>query len=133
MAKKKYYETDEFKALHSQWNDKLEAAGFEGELESLEEECIVKPQVFKADKVQSHGGLEYYEFCQQVLREFHWDLNEESKIDDVRYSIFFLHSEGKSNREIAQYLVDNSLRPYDQRHCGRIIAKIKNDFLRMVR
>lgn len=161
MGKKKYYETESFKKLHSEWNERLKADEFDStglrnfEIETLDNETLVKPQIFKSEKVQSSGGLDYYEFCQQILREYNFfdeSVDEhlrilelerkcESEIEDwlrenclpqfPTWKIFKLHSEGHTDREISEYLKANGLRPYTHRRCGQIINEIKTNFLRM--
>ncbi len=142
MSKKKYYETESFKKLHSEWNEKLKGDQFDSEglrnfdIESLENETVLKPQIFKAEKVQSSGGLDYYEFCQQILREY--DFGHDSALTerqlfnaDIRKLIFERHTEGDSQRQIVTVLMERGLKTFSQPRVLQIINEIKTNFLRM--
>ncbi len=120
MAKKKYYETDDFKELQKSWYGKLKDSGF-NDVENFENENMIQPEIFKVDKVQSFGGSEYYDFCQAVLREY----NFERHVDQL---IFELHTEGKSVREIEIYLQNHSDKKLKYRAINDVINKIKKDF-----
>lgn len=120
MSTKKYYEKDSFKTLQNEWENKLLAAEFE-DITTHEEEYVVQPQVFKTNKVQSITGLDYYEYCQLILREYNFER-------DVDLVIFEQHTEGKSVREIEEYLKKNDFKPIKYRQVHNIIERIKETF-----
>src|ERR1044072_6637954 len=71
VAKKKYNETEEFKALQKQWDERLKNSGFQDiELkENLERESetIVRPQQFSGD-----NSVDYYQLCEDTLANFNF-------------------------------------------------------------
>lgn len=126
MATKKYYETDSFKALSKEWEDKLNGTSsgpnkvFD-DIEPVSDEYVVQPQIFKNNKVQSPTGLDYYEYCQMILREYNFER-------DVDQAIFEQHAEGKSVREIEDYLKRNDFKPLKKTTIQEIIDRIKSKF-----
>lgn len=120
MATKKYYETDSFKALSKEWESKLSAANFD-DIEPVSDEYVVQSQIFKANKVQSPTGLDYYEYCQMILREYNFER-------DVDQAIFEQHAEGKSVREIEDYLKRNDFKPLKKTTIQEIIDRIKSKY-----
>jgi hypothetical protein len=127
MARKKYFQTKEFHAQAREWEEKLAASQASAEVPDFsvqEEEYVVRPQVFQKEKVQSVGGLDYYQFCQQVLNEYSFKR-------DIDRLVFELHTEGKSNRDIEIYLITHSYKQLKHFRIGLIINEIKTNFLRM--
>jgi hypothetical protein len=135
MSKKKYYETAEFKKLQGEWEKKLQSSGFD-DIEPTHDEYYIRPQEFVVDKKKTSGGLDYYQLCQQILREYDFghasaESDRESFIADTRRLIFELHTEGRSRREISDSLKDNGVRAYSDKRCEQIIQEIKENYLRM--
>jgi len=132
MSAKKFYETAEFKKLQKEWAKKLADSGFE-DIEKNEDEHIVRPQEFtlpanvKPDSmeytefVELAGGLDHYEFCQAVLREFNFTR-------EIDRCIFELYAEGKTEREIQEMLPSLGHRAISNVAIHKIIHKIREQF-----
>ncbi len=123
MVKKKFFETDEFKKLNEEWSKKLEASGFD-DIEKTEDGYTLRPQEFITNKVKYVGGQDYYDFCQQVLRDYPFKR-------DIDKFIFEAHTEGKSEREIEVLLSKHSYKSLTSVRIHQIIRKIKEDFSRV--
>lgn len=128
MAKKKlYYETEEFKQLQKKWYGKLDLDVVKDNpdhitIHSESSELVVEPQVFKTDKSQYYGGLDYAEFCEQLLREFKFR-------KDVHRIIFEKHAGGVSDRDIADLLMDKYEFEITQQAINSLINRVKSQYL----
>jgi len=123
-ADKKFYETPEFKKLQTKWYARIKKKGFV-DIEEGQDERIVEPEVFNTETNQYHHGIEYYELCLRILAE--------GKFRKEIYKLIFeLHTEGKSEREIAGELekLDAGLTP---QAVSEIIKRIKKNFLRGIK
>jgi len=152
----KFYETKKFKKLHADWNKKLKKSGFEGETEEIETETLVRPQEFNTQRRDAHFGTDYYQFCQQILREYRFFAEEvyasieqfkaegqtEEQVDAwlrdncvhdyTSFLVFQLHSEGTTERQIQQHLVDIDWpKKISQQRINKILHEIKENFMRM--
>ncbi len=130
MAKKKYWETEEFKREAAIWEDKLKESEAGEEFPAFtthEQEYIIKPKVVTPDKIQSPSGLDYYAFCHQVLREFDFG---DGFPGEVRRKVFELHTEGKTVREIEVILKENGPKALSYVRISQIINDVKDKFLR---
>lgn len=153
---KKYYETDKFRKLQTEWNRKLRKSGYQGETEQVKTESLVRPQEFNNQRRDAHFGFDYYQFCQQILREYRffseevYSIIEEFKLDGqeeqfidgwlrencvrdyTNYLVFQLHTEGLSERKIHFSLVEMDWPKKIRRpRINQIIREIKDNFLRM--
>ncbi len=122
MAKKLFYETAEFKALHAKWTQKLKDAEFD-DIENGEDSTVVRPQVIKTEKSQYDGGTSYYELCQSILRDYRFN-------STVERELFELHTSGKSIRDIEETLSTTSSRQRSKSTIDRIIRRVKEDYLK---
>lgn len=126
MSAKKFYETAEFKKLNKEWAKKLAESGF-NDLEKNEDEYVVRPEEittkFNDDSFGSYvefvenSGLDYYQFCHQILREFPF----KREIDKV---VFENYTEGKTVREISTKLAEQGLKALKKTAVDEIIKKI---------
>lgn len=126
MSAKKFYETAEFKKLNKEWAKKLAESGF-NDLEKNEDEYVVRPEEittkFNDDSFGSYvefvenAGLDYYQFCHQILREFPF----KRELDRV---VFELYTEGTTEREISKKLKQTRHRGLDQSNVNRLIRRI---------
>jgi hypothetical protein len=115
MAKKKYYETDEFKSLQKNWYAKI------GE-EVEKNESVIVPETIETFKTQYLGGLDYAAFCEQILREFKFK-------KDIHRIIFEKHAEGKSRREIQDFLFQTHAFEISDKNVDLVVNRIKKQFL----
>ena len=122
MAKKKFYETEEFAQLNAEWKQKLEESGFD-DIEKNETDTIIRPQEFYPASRYAFTK-DYYEYCQDVLRNYPFKR-------DIDQIIFELHAQGMSDRQIEAELKRRELRAYTYRRVNQIVNQIKNDFGRM--
>lgn len=121
MAKqKKYYETDEFRKMQEAWYARLAEEGFQ-DTEKNDTDTIIQPQVFTRVKNQVRGGLEYYAWCQRILRNYGFK-------NELHQLIFELHAEGVPNRDIVAELERRGLRKYHNTGIMKIIDRIVKDF-----
>ncbi len=122
MSKKKVYETNSFKAVQKEWYVKLEASGFE-DIEKGELDTVIRPQIIKTQTNQSVGGLNYYEFCQTILRAFRFK-------KQIHRVIFSLHSEGLSERDICLEVKRLHQVNFSQQGVNLLIRRVKEQFLK---
>ncbi len=107
MAKKKFYETAEFKKLQAEWAKKLEDSGFQ-DIEKTEDGYQLRKEMFSLEDRSKHlYEAQYLRLCNQILEEFEFKCSNDKLI-------FALHSRGHSEREIEAYLKENSNRLNDQ-------------------
>ena len=142
MSAKKFYETAEFKKLNKEWAKKLAESGF-NDLEKNEDEYVVRPEEittkFNDDSFGSYvefvenTGLDYYQFCHQILREFDFESFNTKKDNEAKSkftkgqtyrSIFELYTEGKTEREIANELQKIYGKKFDNSGVHHIIKHI---------
>lgn len=124
MSAKKFYETTEFKRLKKEWDRKLAASGFD-DIEKNDTENIVTNEIIKTgENMYMHyvdfvenAGLDYYQFCHQILREF----NFKRELDRV---VFELYTEGRTVREISSDLESKGLKPLKKSSIDELIKKI---------
>lgn len=124
MLKKKFYETEAFQNVKDEWYSKLEASGFE-DIETGSDEYVVERQKFKSQKVQSESGLDYYEYCNKILRDYPFP---DTYMGEVHKVIFELHTEGKSVRDIKEDLIAKGYKKLSHVSIHNIINKIKEEF-----
>ena len=102
---RKYYETDEFKALKAEWEQKLADSGFkdvEYQVNGEPADYMVGPNpmdFIRRGKLQIDQAVDYYE----AARAWRWHLRERGE-RRVRYRIWDMHAEGVSQREISETL-----------------------------
>lgn len=121
MAKKLFYETNEFKKLNAKWGQKLSESGFE-DIESGEDSAIVRPQIIKTQKSQYIGGNQYFALCQEILRTFQFKR-------DLHRKIFELHTAGRSLREIEADLKKLKLKVLSPSGILKIIKRVKDAYV----
>ncbi len=119
---KKFYETNDFKKAKAQWYGLLKETGF-ADIEEGEDETVIRPQVITGTEVkkQYQGGLDYYQLCQSIIRDYKFK-------KEVHRTIFELHAEGKSERDIVTWLHANTTLTYSQKGINKIIHRIKLEF-----
>jgi hypothetical protein len=120
-----YWKNPEFMKLKASWYGKLKEFGFVDIEVDYENEYIGASQEFnKNNKGERNGsGPEHHEYCHKILREFTFS-------KDIHRVIFELHADGRSHRDIEEWLTRSSYRVFDQKHISRIIARIKQDHSR---
>jgi hypothetical protein len=124
-VQKKFHETKEFKTLKNEWNEKLKKSGFvdiENADIELESSVTVQSEIISTAQTESHSGLEYYQFCQQILDEYKFQRS-------IDRQIFELHAEGRTLSEIKTWLDKNSLKKLSKMQISRIIIAVKKRFL----
>jgi hypothetical protein len=122
VAKKLFNQTAQFKALQKEWYSLLKETGFD-DIEAGDKNGIIQPQVFVQDKTQSSGGLSYFEFCHQILREYRFK-------KEIHRTIFSLHTEGMSERDIVRHLSENHGIKFSQQGINVLINRVKESFLK---
>lgn len=122
MAKRKFNETSEFKALEKQWYAKLDASGFDN-IEKGETDTVIRPQIIKTQKSQYDGGNSYYDLCQSILREFRFK-------KEVHRIIFSLHADGRSEREIIGWLSTSMGLTFSKTGIHTLIKRVKEQYLK---
>jgi hypothetical protein len=123
---KKFYETAEFQKLKKQWDQKLADSGFE-DIEAKEDEHMVRPQEFTTPHQSAelteyvdfveNSGLDYYQFCHQILREFEF----KRELDRI---VFELYTEGKTIRDISSHLEVSRYKPLKKSSIDDLIKRI---------
>ncbi len=115
---KRYFETEEFKRLDSEWKAKLKESGFE-DLED-ENENLTEAQISTQSSYAK--GAAYYEAIERIVQEYPF----KRETDRV---ILKLHSEGMSLRKIAERLqADPNLKPLKFKGVQWVIREILKDF-----
>jgi hypothetical protein len=118
LKTKKYYETNEFKKINREWEQKLKESGFSD---------IEKPDVRFSNKIRK----EEIELCEK--QENHFDMCREylnsGKIKSIRNrSIFELYCEGFSIREIEDRIINrNDFVPVKRKMIHEVIKEILED------
>ena len=120
MPKKAFYETEEFQKLKAEWDQKLEESKFV-DIEKNDTETMIQPEVFNQFKRRYNGSANYSDLCQAILRSYQFK-------KPWHKTIFELHAEGKSCREIENWFETNLDRKVDHSTVGRIVERIKRDF-----
>lgn len=108
---------EDFAKLQSEWYGKLAQEGFD-DLENPNDQDAP----IEREKIQDTRGDGYYEFCQAILRDFKFKR-------DLDRLIFELHTEGRSEREIAAYLKEKSYKIITHIRVHQIIKATKEKFL----
>jgi uncharacterized protein YggL (DUF469 family) len=121
MGKKKFYETDEFKALNAKWQGRAKKSGFDDI--DPGDTSVINSQIISTQKTQYDGGNSYYEFCQIILREFRFQ-------KEIHRTIFTLHAEGKSEREIQSWIKKNTMVNFSKTGIHDLIIRVKESFLK---
>jgi hypothetical protein len=93
------------------------------DIEKGEPETVIRPQIIKTEKSQYHGGMDYDDLCQTILREFQFR-------KEAHRIIFSLHSEGKSERDIQDELKRKHSFSISQKGINLVINRVKEQFLK---
>lgn len=120
-SKQKFYETSEFQTIKKEWDEKLRVSGF-NDIEKGKESTVIQPEVLSTIQSQALVGLDYHQFCQQVLTEYHF----KRPLDRM---IFEKHAEGLSLSVIEEHLEKHAFRKLSKMQISRIINDIKIKFL----
>lgn len=123
MKAKKPFNSKKFQQAKSEWYEKLRKDGF-NDLEATENSSFVRPVVVtsQTQKRKYHGGFDYYRWCNEVLERYQFK-------KDIHKKIFWLHTEGKSDRLIAKWIKTNTVLRLHYSTINRIINRIKAEFL----
>jgi hypothetical protein len=121
MPKNKFYQTDGFKSLKAAWDVKLDESGFR-DIEKGESEYIVSPQVFHTKEDEYHT-LDNQRLCEEILLNYDFRRPVDRKI-------FELHTQGKSIREIEEYLQYNSIRKLKKTQISDLLMRVKENYLK---
>ena len=120
---KKFFETDSFVKVQAEWAAKLKQSGFNDLEDAADPDAYIQPEIIS--KKSRYGfDEEHFELCQSILRDYPFR-------EDLQRAIFELHAEGKSIREIEQWLSENSTKRLGRNRIHEIIKRIKEDFGRV--
>ncbi len=121
MGKKRFLDTSLGRKLNSFWKLKLHDSGFDDV--DPEDGVMIQPQVFTAPEVKTEyvGGPDYHEFCHQILREYQFR-------KDIHRRIFELHTEGFSQLQIQDWIIQNTHFQFTQVAILKIIRRIRDDY-----
>jgi hypothetical protein len=124
MAKKAFYQTEEFKKLNAKWAKRARVGRIRGHREGRDRTASFALRSLRLHKSQYDGGNSYYELCQIILRDF--DFRK-----DIHRTIFAQHAEGRSEREIVAYLQENSsIKILAEGHQLYLINRVKEAYLK---
>jgi hypothetical protein len=118
---KKFYETDDFKTLQKEWYGKLDPKEFD--LEEGLPDNVIRPEVIRTEKSQYDGGTAYWNLCQEILRTYRFK-------KDVHKTIFELHTNGLSERQIATEIKKKTLTKMSQKGINLLINRVKESYLK---
>ncbi len=123
---KPFHKTKEFLKLKKEWDEKLEKAEFDDiDPKDNDDTTVIEPQKFTASnrkRQYDHGSPGYYEMCHAILRLFKFK-------KEIHKRIFELHTEGKSEREIADIVQKETKRKYDQKSVNYVIKTTRERFI----
>lgn len=120
--KKKFYETPEFESIHKEWELKLEASGFQ-DIEKSEDGYQLRKQIFDPDmEIKAQIEEETNKLSLEILANYKFDR-------DIDYVVFKLHTQGKTSREIADYLSRFSTKQLSFQQVAKILAKVKRNYI----
>lgn len=116
MKHKKFYETDEAKRTIREWNKKLKDSGFK----DIESSSYVENDSIRKEEITvNHASVVYFQKCSQYL-------HSTAIKDPTDRFIFEQHCDGVSNREIANKMVSQGLKPIHTANVDRRLLRILN-------
>lgn len=122
------FETDDFKKLQKEWDDKLEESGFrdiEYKINGVPADYLVGPNPMdfvRKGKQRIHAAQSYYE----AARKWTWHLRE-TRVQRDTIRVWDLHAQGKSVASIVKLL------SCPRKSVTKILRVQKREMLRRVR
>lgn len=120
---KSLFQSPKFKKLQSEWYKKLKVAGFEDA--ETQKGALKEWHSFRFNKNSSNLTIQemqetatYYTKAEHLLNSFEFK-------SELHKTIWKLHSEGKSYREISDLLPSLNLKPLQSTQIGVIIQEIR--------